>query len=56
MKTTTVTKSAFAVPRIAEVQYPAEPHVSYGLMDNFNQTAHEPDYMAGVASRSRMLR
>ena len=36
-------------PRIDEVQYVAEPHVSYGLMDNFDLANGVLDYMAGVA-------
>ena len=37
------------VPRMDEVQHLAEPHVSYGLMDHFNQEIGELDYMAGNA-------
>ena len=33
------------VPRIGELQHSPEPHVSYGLMDNFD--ASGMDYMAG---------
>jgi AraC family transcriptional regulator len=36
-------------PRMDEVQHVAEPNVSYGLMDHFDQTLGRLDYMAGVA-------
>lgn len=36
-------------PRIDQVPHLAEPHVSYGMMDNFNEAASELDYMAGVS-------
>ncbi len=36
-------------PRIDQVPHLAEPHVSYGLMDHFNQEMSALDYMAGVA-------
>jgi PhnB protein len=36
-------------PRMEEVQYMAEPHVSYGLMDNFDSALGKLDYMAGIA-------
>jgi AraC family transcriptional regulator len=36
------------VPRIDEVQHVTEPHVSYGLMESFDQMTRL-DYMAGVA-------
>lgn len=34
-------------PRIGEVQHPAEPQVSYGLMSNFSENAM--DYTAGIS-------
>lgn len=34
-------------PRMDEVQHPAEPGVSYGLMDHFDHKLGELDYMAG---------
>jgi AraC family transcriptional regulator len=37
------------VPRMDEVQHLAEPGVSYGLMDHFDQEIGELDYMAGNA-------
>ena len=37
------------VPRIGEIQHSAEPGVSYGLMDNFDQNIGELNYMAGIA-------
>jgi AraC family transcriptional regulator len=36
-------------PRMGEVQHLAEPGVSYGLTDHFDQTIGELDYMAGEA-------
>jgi AraC family transcriptional regulator len=36
------------VPRIDEIQHGAEPHVSYGLMESFDQMSRL-DYMAGVS-------
>jgi AraC family transcriptional regulator len=36
------------VPRIAEIQRLSEPHVSYGLMESFDQMTRL-DYMAGVS-------
>ena len=36
------------VPRIDEIQHVAEPHVSYGLMQSFDQMSRL-DYMAGVS-------
>lgn len=36
------------VPRIDEIQHIAEPHVSYGLMESFDQMTRL-DYMAGVS-------
>ena len=35
------------VPRIGEIQHVAEPGVSYGLMDNFDQIIGALVYMAG---------
>jgi len=35
------------VPRIDEIQNGLEPHVSYGLMDNFDQTGM--DYMTAIS-------
>lgn len=35
------------VPRINEIPHMAEPHVSYGLMDNFDSRQNRLDYMAG---------
>ena len=35
------------VPRMGEIQHAIEPHVSYGLMDHFNQATGTLDYMAG---------
>ena len=37
------------VPRMGEIQHQSEPHVSYGLMDHFDQQAGTLDYMAGNA-------
>ena len=37
------------VPRIGEIQHVAEPDVSYGLMDHFDQQIGALDYMAGNA-------
>ena len=37
------------VLRMKEVQYLAEPGVSYGLMGNFDHLAGKLDYMAGIA-------
>ncbi len=36
-------------PRMGEVQHLAEPGVSYGLMDHFDQARGALDYMAGEA-------
>lgn len=36
-------------PRMNEVQHLAEPGVSYGLMDRFDQAMERLDYMAGEA-------
>ena len=36
-------------PRIDEIQAVAEPHVSYGLMDNMDLERNQLDYMAGVS-------
>jgi AraC family transcriptional regulator len=35
------------VPRMGEIRNVSEPHVSYGLMANFDQQAGVLDYMAG---------
>jgi len=37
------------VPRMGEIQHLAEPGVSYGLMDHFDQKIGALDYMAGNA-------
>lgn len=37
------------VPRISEIPHLAEPRVSYGIMDNFDDATCELDYMAGVS-------
>jgi AraC family transcriptional regulator len=36
-------------PRMGEIQHLAEPGVSYGLMDHFDQEMSKLDYMAGNA-------
>jgi AraC family transcriptional regulator len=35
------------VPRMGEIQHSTEPHVSYGLMENFDQKIGVLDYLAG---------
>ena len=37
------------IPRMGEIQHLAEPGVSYGLMDHFDQKIGALDYMAGNA-------
>jgi AraC family transcriptional regulator len=36
-------------PRIDEVPHLAEPHVSYGLMDHYDEETSQFDYMAGCS-------